>query len=128
MHLSAAYVRCANIWENCDTGAFPSSRELTSFHFVAHFYPSIYAGHKEKNCSIYMSVFHVPWDSWQGETQDLLFIATERYKFCVLQWDTEASEVITRSVCKITMPNFYIEVSFHKVDLTIHCVDLWFQI
>lgn len=32
----------------------------------------------------------------QGETQDLLFIATERYKFCVLQWDAEAAEVITR--------------------------------
>ncbi|PHT38891.1 DNA damage-binding protein 1, partial [Capsicum baccatum] len=33
-----------------------------------------------------------------GETQDLLFIATERYKFCVLQWDAEASEVITRAM------------------------------
>ncbi|CAH2080608.1 unnamed protein product [Thlaspi arvense] len=31
-----------------------------------------------------------------GEAQDLLFIATERYKFCVLQWDPEAAEVITR--------------------------------
>ncbi|CAH2078400.1 unnamed protein product [Thlaspi arvense] len=31
-----------------------------------------------------------------GETQDLLFIATERYKFCVLQWDSESSELITR--------------------------------
>ena len=34
--------------------------------------------------------------SEQGETQDLLFIATERYKFCVLQWDAETSELITR--------------------------------
>ncbi|KAG9145181.1 hypothetical protein Leryth_008967 [Lithospermum erythrorhizon] len=33
-----------------------------------------------------------------GETQDLLFIATERYKFCVLQWDPDASEVITRAM------------------------------
>ncbi|KAK8567775.1 hypothetical protein V6N13_105725 [Hibiscus sabdariffa] len=33
-----------------------------------------------------------------GETQDFLFIATERYKFCVLQWDTEASELITRAM------------------------------
>ncbi|XP_047333166.1 DNA damage-binding protein 1-like [Impatiens glandulifera] len=33
-----------------------------------------------------------------GEAQDLLFIATERYKFCVLQWDPEASEVITRAM------------------------------
>lgn len=33
---------------------------------------------------------------FKGETQDLLFIATERYKFCVLQWDAEANEVITR--------------------------------
>ncbi|XP_047339396.1 DNA damage-binding protein 1 [Impatiens glandulifera] len=34
----------------------------------------------------------------RGEAQDLLFIATERYKFCVLQWDPEASEVITRAM------------------------------
>ncbi|PNX77747.1 DNA damage-binding protein 1-like [Trifolium pratense] len=33
-----------------------------------------------------------------GETQDFLFIATERYKFCVLQWDTEKSELFTRVV------------------------------
>ncbi|GFS39733.1 damaged DNA binding protein 1A [Actinidia rufa] len=33
-----------------------------------------------------------------GEAQDLLFIATERYKFCVLQWDPEAAEVITRAM------------------------------
>ncbi|KAI8000281.1 DNA damage-binding protein 1 [Camellia lanceoleosa] len=33
-----------------------------------------------------------------GEAQDLLFIATERYKFCVLQWDSEAAEVITRAM------------------------------
>ncbi|KAG0461871.1 hypothetical protein HPP92_020347 [Vanilla planifolia] len=33
-----------------------------------------------------------------GESQDLLFIATERYKFCVLQWDGETSELITRAM------------------------------
>ncbi|XP_031500678.1 DNA damage-binding protein 1 [Nymphaea colorata] len=33
-----------------------------------------------------------------GEVQDLLFIATERYKFCVLQWDPETSELITRAM------------------------------
>ncbi|KAG6793567.1 hypothetical protein POTOM_002781 [Populus tomentosa] len=33
-----------------------------------------------------------------GEAQDFLFIATERYKFCVLQWDTETSELITRAM------------------------------
>ncbi|XP_022954780.1 DNA damage-binding protein 1 [Cucurbita moschata] len=33
-----------------------------------------------------------------GEAQDFLFIATERYKFCVLQWDTESSELITRAM------------------------------
>ncbi|KAB1222712.1 DNA damage-binding protein 1 [Morella rubra] len=33
-----------------------------------------------------------------GEAQDFLFIATERYKFCVLQWDAETSELITRSM------------------------------
>jgi DNA damage-binding protein 1 len=30
-----------------------------------------------------------------GEAQDFLFVATERYKFCVLQWDYESSELIT---------------------------------
>uniref|UniRef100_A0A7N0V764 DNA damage-binding protein 1 n=1 Tax=Kalanchoe fedtschenkoi TaxID=63787 RepID=A0A7N0V764_KALFE len=34
----------------------------------------------------------------RGETQDFLFIATERYKFCVLQWDAESSEVTTRAM------------------------------
>lgn len=33
-----------------------------------------------------------------GEQQDFLFIATERYKFCVLQWDVETSELITRAM------------------------------
>ncbi|KAE8726043.1 DNA damage-binding protein 1 [Hibiscus syriacus] len=33
-----------------------------------------------------------------GEMQDFLFIATERYKFCVLQWDAETSELITRAM------------------------------
>ncbi|OAY47208.1 DNA damage-binding protein 1 [Manihot esculenta] len=33
-----------------------------------------------------------------GEAQDFLFIATERYKFCVLQWDAETSELITRAM------------------------------
>ncbi|XP_043699363.1 DNA damage-binding protein 1 isoform X2 [Telopea speciosissima] len=33
-----------------------------------------------------------------GEAQDFLFIATERYKFCVLQWDTDTSELITRAM------------------------------
>lgn len=33
-----------------------------------------------------------------GEAQDFLFIATERYKFCVLQWDADTSELITRAM------------------------------
>ncbi|KAL9818275.1 putative transcription factor WD40-like family [Arabidopsis thaliana] len=33
-----------------------------------------------------------------GEAQDFLFVATERYKFCVLQWDYESSELITRAM------------------------------
>ncbi|OAY75001.1 DNA damage-binding protein 1a [Ananas comosus] len=33
-----------------------------------------------------------------GEAQDFLFVATERYKFCVLQWDAESSELITRAM------------------------------
>ncbi|KAK7273152.1 hypothetical protein RIF29_14200 [Crotalaria pallida] len=31
-----------------------------------------------------------------GEARDYLFIATERYKFCVLQCDPETSELVTR--------------------------------
>lgn len=31
------------------------------------------------------------------ETQELLFISTERYKFCVLQFDMASGEIITRS-------------------------------
>ncbi|KAL9676917.1 hypothetical protein QQ045_005139 [Rhodiola kirilowii] len=34
----------------------------------------------------------------RGETHDFLFIATEKYKFCVLQWDAVSSEVITRAM------------------------------
>ncbi|CDY70585.1 BnaAnng34270D, partial [Brassica napus] len=33
-----------------------------------------------------------------GETQDFLFIVTERHKFCVLQWDAESSELVTRAM------------------------------
>ncbi|KAI3709968.1 hypothetical protein L2E82_39739 [Cichorium intybus] len=33
-----------------------------------------------------------------GETQDLLFIATERFVVCVLQWDAEANMVVTRAM------------------------------
>ncbi|KAL3687828.1 hypothetical protein R1sor_014137 [Riccia sorocarpa] len=33
-----------------------------------------------------------------GESQDVLFISTERYKFCVLQWDAEAGELVTRAM------------------------------
>lgn len=32
----------------------------------------------------------------QGESQDVLFISFERYKFCVLQWDAETSSLMTR--------------------------------
>eukprot|EP00252_Welwitschia_mirabilis_P019638 TRINITY_DN4603_c0_g1_i1.p1 TRINITY_DN4603_c0_g1~~TRINITY_DN4603_c0_g1_i1.p1 ORF type:complete len:1092 (+),score=216.35 TRINITY_DN4603_c0_g1_i1:257-3532(+) len=31
-----------------------------------------------------------------GETQDCLFISTERYKFCVLQWDPAGNKLVTR--------------------------------
>lgn len=33
---------------------------------------------------------------FQGETQDHLFILTDRYKFCVLGWDPEPPQLITR--------------------------------
>uniref|UniRef100_A0A0D9V2C3 DNA damage-binding protein 1 n=1 Tax=Leersia perrieri TaxID=77586 RepID=A0A0D9V2C3_9ORYZ len=32
-----------------------------------------------------------------NESQDLLFICTERYRYCVLQWDGSKSELLTRS-------------------------------
>ncbi len=34
---------------------------------------------------------------FQGEQQDLLFLTTERYKFCVLSWDNKTKKIITRS-------------------------------
>ncbi|KAI8524591.1 hypothetical protein RHMOL_Rhmol13G0160800 [Rhododendron molle] len=51
----------------------------------------------------------------QGEAQDLLFIATERYKFCVLQWDPDAAEVITSETGKSRLQ---LQMSFNgdKVD------------
>jgi len=33
-----------------------------------------------------------------GESQDVLFISFERYKFCVLQWDAETSSLMTRAM------------------------------
>lgn len=33
----------------------------------------------------------------QGEKQDLLFISTERYKFCVLAYDAEKQLIETRA-------------------------------
>ncbi|KAL3677290.1 hypothetical protein R1sor_027238 [Riccia sorocarpa] len=37
-----------------------------------------------------------------GDSQDVLFISTERYKFCVLQWDAEAGELVTRAVSDVS--------------------------
>ncbi|GJP48061.1 hypothetical protein CLOM_g7334 [Closterium sp. NIES-68] len=39
-----------------------------------------------------MELFRPP-----GELKDLLFICTERYKFCVLEYDAESRELITRA-------------------------------
>eukprot|EP00743_Colponemidia_sp_Colp-15_P005247 GILK01005646.1.p1 GENE.GILK01005646.1~~GILK01005646.1.p1 ORF type:complete len:1143 (+),score=205.41 GILK01005646.1:93-3431(+) len=33
----------------------------------------------------------------EGEPQDLLFVSTERYKFCVLAYDSRSGEIITRA-------------------------------
>ncbi|CAK9232974.1 unnamed protein product [Sphagnum jensenii] len=33
-----------------------------------------------------------------GDSQDLLFLSFERYKFCVLQWDAETSSLVTRAM------------------------------
>ncbi|EIE24281.1 hypothetical protein COCSUDRAFT_28729 [Coccomyxa subellipsoidea C-169] len=32
-----------------------------------------------------------------GESKDLLFLSTERYKFCVLEYDSETGELVTRA-------------------------------
>lgn len=55
---------------------------------------SIYIYIQLLSCSLIM-VLLVSY-SLQGETQDFLFIVTERHKFCVLQWDAESSELVTR--------------------------------
>ncbi|KAM0880962.1 hypothetical protein ACQ4PT_033240 [Festuca glaucescens] len=39
-----------------------------------------------------------------NETQDFIFIATERYKFCVLKWDGEKSELLTISMGDFSDP------------------------
>ncbi|KAH8956048.1 hypothetical protein BDL97_07G017700 [Sphagnum fallax] len=33
-----------------------------------------------------------------GDSQDLLFLSFERYKFCILQWDAETSSLVTRAM------------------------------
>jgi DNA damage-binding protein 1 len=33
-----------------------------------------------------------------GEPRDSLFLSTEKYKFCVLQWDMQAGELITKAI------------------------------
>lgn len=52
---------------------------------------------------------------YQGEAQDFLFIATERYKFCVLQWDAESSELITRFKLKMSNDILLIELIVTKI-------------
>lgn len=34
----------------------------------------------------------------QGEAKDLLFISTERYKFCVLEWDSSTGALPRQSL------------------------------
>ncbi|WVZ13509.1 hypothetical protein V8G54_011075 [Vigna mungo] len=38
----------------------------------------------------------------RGEAQDYLFIVTERYTFCVLQWDSETAELVTRAMRNVS--------------------------
>jgi DNA damage-binding protein 1 len=52
---------------------------------------------------------------YQGEAQDFLFIATERYKFCVLQWDAETSELITRFKLKLSNDIHLLELFVTKI-------------
>ena len=81
----SAYAGCAYIWKNCKAWAFSPACEYNNFNFhhleVGHFWV--------------FGFIHV-FLSEQGETQNRLFIATERYKYCVLQWDVETSKLITR--------------------------------
>ncbi|ONK57039.1 uncharacterized protein A4U43_C10F15940 [Asparagus officinalis] len=63
-----------------------------------------------------------------GEQQDFLFIATERYKFCVLQWDAEASELITRAMGdvsdRIGRPTDNGQLVFQEVLFCMSCAQL----
>ncbi|KAL6499676.1 DNA damage-binding protein 1a [Orobanche gracilis] len=38
-----------------------------------------------------------------GEAQGFLFVATERYKFCVLQWDPETRKLVTRDMRDVSV-------------------------
>lgn len=51
----------------------------------------------------------------QGEAQDYLFIATERYKFCVLQWDTETSELVTRYAWETAVLSFLMDLLMFRI-------------
>ncbi|KAL0305441.1 UNVERIFIED_CONTAM: DNA damage-binding protein 1 [Sesamum radiatum] len=61
------------------------------FVFLSHYLPML-------DVPIYGRIATLELFRPHGESQDLLFIATERYKFCVLQWDAETAEVITRAM------------------------------
>ena len=47
-------------------------------------------------CDVSVGMIPYLFPLFQNEAQDFLFVATERYKFCVLQWDAEKSELLTR--------------------------------
>ena len=61
----------------------------------------------------------------QGEAQDFLFIATERYKFCVLQWDAETSELITRFKLEYINYNFLVILLIDVNELLVPDNNFW---
>ncbi|KAK1309389.1 DNA damage-binding protein 1 [Acorus calamus] len=51
---------------------------------------------------IYGRIFAMELFRPHDETQDFLFIATERYKFCIIQWDVKTSDLVTRAMGDIS--------------------------
>lgn len=57
----------------------------------------------------------------KGEPQDLLFISTERYKFCVLAYDAKTGEIITKANGDLQVNyyffsgvlNLYIDINYY---------------
>ena len=61
----------------------------------------------------------------QGEAQDFLFFATERYEFCVLQWDAKTSELIIRFKLEYINYNFLVILLIDVNELLVPDNNFW---